>query len=133
MIHAFYRKTHVAGTTGMARSVDPVQRPARGGQGIDPALDLGVVDQRRGVVRLDPGVDHQRAVQPQCFCSMNAPMPSMSAAGFERVNVTQRKFRSSPGGELAVVDDHDQREASGSDRRARTTGRTPAMPSPSAR
>ena len=25
------------------------------------ALDLGVVHQRRGVVRLDPGVDHQRA------------------------------------------------------------------------
>ena len=30
--------------------------------------------------------------QPQCFRSMNAPMPSMSAAGFDRVNVTQRKF-----------------------------------------
>ena len=30
--------------------------------------------------------------QPQCFCSMNAPTPSTSAAGFERVNVTQRKL-----------------------------------------
>ena len=34
----------------------------------------------------------------------------MSAAGFERVNVTQRKLPQRPGGELAVVDDHDQRE-----------------------
>ena len=33
-------------------------------------------------------------VQPQCFLSMNEPIPSMSAAGSERVKVTQRKFRS---------------------------------------
>ena len=33
-------------------------------------------------------------VQPQCFLSMKDPIPSMSAAGSERVNVTQRKFRS---------------------------------------
>ena len=48
----------------------------------------------------------------------------MSAAGFERVNVTQRKFRADPGGELAVVDDHDQRERRRSGRSPRTTGRT---------
>ncbi len=30
--------------------------------------------------------------QPQCFCSVKAPMPSMSAAGLLRVNVTQRKL-----------------------------------------
>ena len=86
-------------------------------QGVDAALDLGVVDQRRGVVRLDPGVDHQRAGQPQCFLSMKAPMPSMSAAGLERVNVTQRKLSHAPGGEFAVVDDHDQAGSRGSDRR----------------
>ena len=88
----------------------PVQRPARRAEGIDPALDLGIVDQRRGVVRLDPGVDDQRPAQPQCFWCVNAPMPSMSAAGFDRVNVTQRKLFSGLRGELAVVDDHDQRE-----------------------
>ena len=33
-------------------------------------------------------------VQPQCFWSMKAPMPSMSAAGLERVKVTHTKFRS---------------------------------------
>ena len=33
---------------------------------------------------------------PQCFCSMKESIPSISAAGFERVNVTQRKFRSEP-------------------------------------
>ena len=33
-------------------------------------------------------------VQPQCLRSTNAPMPSMSAAGFERVNVTQSQLRS---------------------------------------
>ena len=31
-------------------------------------------------------------MQPQCFWTMPAPMPSMSAAGFERVKVTQRKL-----------------------------------------
>ena len=31
--------------------------------------------------------------QPQCLSSIEAPTPSTSAAGFDRVNVTQRKFR----------------------------------------
>ena len=44
------------------------------------------------MVRLDPRVNHQRA-QPQCFFSVNESMPSMSAAGSERMNVTQMKFR----------------------------------------
>ena len=37
-----------------ARSIDPVQRSAGGGQGVDPALDRGIVDQRRawcGLIR----------------------------------------------------------------------------------
>ena len=42
-------------------SYDPVQRAAGGGQGVDAAGDFGVFHQRRGVVRLDAGVDHQRA------------------------------------------------------------------------
>ena len=42
-------------------SVDPVQRTAGRGQFVDPALDLGIIDQRRSVVRLDPRVDDQRA------------------------------------------------------------------------
>ena len=46
---------------GRPDSIDPVQRAARRGQGVDAPLDLGVIDQRRGVVRLDPGVDHERA------------------------------------------------------------------------
>ncbi len=33
-------------------------------------------------------------VQPQCFSTTVAPMPSMSAAGLERVNVTHRKLLS---------------------------------------
>jgi hypothetical protein len=71
-----------------------MQRAARGCQGIHPALDLRIVDQRRGVVRLDSGVDHERARASQCLSLVKAPRPSMSDAGFERVKVTQRRFRS---------------------------------------
>ena len=59
--------------------------------------------------------------QPQCLCSVKAPTPSMSAAGFERVKVTQRKLLERAGGELAVVDQHDQRERV--DRRRRRRAR----------
>ena len=38
-----------------------MKRPARSGQGVNLALDGGIVDQGRGVMRLDPGVDDQRA------------------------------------------------------------------------
>ena len=41
-------------------SNNPVQRPARRRQGIDAPRDGRVLDQRRRVVRLDAGVDHQR-------------------------------------------------------------------------
>src|SRR5687767_6819433 len=40
---------------------DAVQGSAGGGQGVDAAGHGGIFDQRRGVVRLDAGVDHQRA------------------------------------------------------------------------
>ncbi len=38
-----------------------MQRTARRGQLVDPALDRGIIDQGRSVVRLDPRVDHERA------------------------------------------------------------------------
>ena len=47
--------------TPIAAQSSPVERPPGGGEGVDPPLDLGVVHQRRGVVGLDPGVDHERA------------------------------------------------------------------------
>ena len=39
----------------------PCNGPPRRPEAIDPPLDLRVLHQRRGVVRLDPGVDHERA------------------------------------------------------------------------
>ena len=77
-------------------SDDAVERAAGGGECIDAAGDLRVFDQRRGVVGLDAGVDHQRAAAAPVFLWVKESMPSMSAAGFERVNVTQRKLRSDP-------------------------------------
>ena len=71
-----------------------MQRAAGGGQGVDAAGDFGVFDQRRGVVRLEAGVDHQRAAAAPVFVGGEASMPSTSAAGLVRVNVTQRKLRS---------------------------------------
>ena len=38
-----------------------MQRTAGRGQRVDPALDRGIIDQGRSMVRLDPRVDHQRA------------------------------------------------------------------------
>src|SRR5262249_42558090 len=46
---------------GVPPSVDAVQRPAGGSQDIHAALDLGVVHERRRMMRLDPGVDDERA------------------------------------------------------------------------
>src|SRR5262245_39596847 len=43
------------------KSNDSGQRPARGAQGIDTPADLGVFDQRRRVMGLQAGVDHERA------------------------------------------------------------------------
>ena len=49
-------------------------------------------------------------VQPQCFCSLKEPTPAMSAAGFARVKVVQRKLAERPGGEIAVIDDDEERK-----------------------
>jgi hypothetical protein len=40
-------------------SVDAVERAVRGGQLVDSPLDLGIVDQGRSVVRLDPRIDDE--------------------------------------------------------------------------
>jgi hypothetical protein len=41
------------------QSIDPLKRTAGCGEGIDPAFDLRIIDQRRCMVRLDPSVDDQ--------------------------------------------------------------------------
>ena len=92
------------------RSENPVQRPPRRGQGVDPSLDLGVVHQRRGVVRLDPGVDHQRApASPVLLIGEGADPVHVG----RRVRAGERhpeQVLERPRRELAVVDQDDQRE-----------------------
>jgi len=46
---------------------------------------------------------------PQCFCTVLAPIPSTSTAGFERVKVTHRKL-SRLRAEVAVVDQEHERK-----------------------
>ena len=74
--------------------VDACQRAAGSGQAVDFALDSGSSTSGGAWCGLIRASITRRPVQPQCFLSMNDPIPSMSAAGFERVKVTQRKLRS---------------------------------------
>ena len=87
-----------------------MQRAARRGQGVDAAGNRRVFDQRRGVVRLAPGVDHQRPAAAPVLRRRKRLDPvdvRRRVAPRERrpEEIVQR-----PGGELAVVDHHHQRE-----------------------
>ena len=73
-------------------SNDPMQRPPRRRQRIDALRHLRILHQRRRMMRLDAGVDHQRAAAAPVFLPGERADAAMSAAGFERVNVTQRKL-----------------------------------------
>ena len=90
---------------------DPMQRPAPRRERVDAPRDGRVFFQRRGVVRLDPRVDHQRAGSaPVLVARRTAPAPCTSAAGLLRVNVDPQQVVQRAGREVAVVHQHDQRQ-----------------------
>ena len=71
---------------------NPVQRPAGCGQPVYPLAHGSVFDQRRGVMRLAAGVDHQRAAAAPVFAVDERFDAVHVAAGLLRVKVTQRKL-----------------------------------------
>ena len=97
----------------------PVQRAAGGGEGVDAAGDFGVFDERRGVVRFEPGVDHQRAAAAPVFVG-GERLDAVDVGG--RVGARERdpeEIAERLGDELAVVDDDDPAEAGDRDRTER--------------
>src|SRR3972149_1740152 len=90
---------------------DTMQRPAWGGQGVHASADCRVLHQGRGMMRLHPGVDHQRT----------ATSPVL--IGYERfysVNIRGRiaggkcypeKIFQVAGGKFALIDNHYPRKS----------------------
>ena len=92
-------------------SNNSMQRPAGGGECVDAARHFRVFDQRRGVVRLEPGVDHQRAAAAPVFV-VRERLDAVDVGG--RIGARERdpeEIAERLGDELAVVDDDDPAEA----------------------
>ncbi len=88
-----------------------MQRAAGGGERVDAARDFWVFDQRRGVVRLEAGVDHQRAAAAPVLV-VHERLDAVDVGG--RVGARERdpqEVAERLGDELAVVDDDDPAEA----------------------
>ena len=64
------------------RSIDPVQRPARRGKGVDPAFNLGLFHQGRSVMGLDPRVDHEWTAAPPARGFGVRPIRGFGVRGF---------------------------------------------------
>ena len=88
-----------------------MQRTAGRGQLVDLALDHGIIDEGRSVMRLDPGVDDQGAgAAPVLFVDKGPD--SLDVGG--RIGPGEsypEEVAFIPGGEFAVVHNHDQRKA----------------------
>ena len=94
----------------MRRSIDPVQRPARCGEGVDPALDLGIFHQGRSVMGLDPRVDDQWTAAPPVLL-VDERIDSFDVGrGIGPGECDPEEVSKIPRRELAVIDDHDQGE-----------------------
>ena len=97
---------------------DAVERAAGGGEGVDAARHFGVFDERRGVVRFEAGVDHERAAAAPVFV-FGEGVDAVDVGG--RVRARERdpeEVAERLGDELGVVDDDDQAEAGRVDRAA---------------
>ncbi len=87
-----------------------MERAAGRGEGIDPAGDGGVLHQRRGVVRLDAGIDDQGAGTAPVFLPGGGADP-INVGG--RVGTCKRhpqKVIDATGRKVAVVHKHDERK-----------------------
>ena len=87
------------------------QRPAAGGKGIDSPGSLGIDDKRRGVLRLQAGVDHQR---PSAAPVLLLDKLTHAVEICCRVGPRERdpqKIGDGPGDEVAVIDEDEEGKA----------------------
>ena len=94
---------------------DAVQRAAGGGEGVDAARDFGVFDERRGVVRFEAGVDHERAAAAPMFVLCEGVDAVDVGGGVGARERDPEEVAERFGDELGVVDDDDQAEAGDAD------------------
>ena len=88
-----------------------VERPAAwGGQLVDPALDRGVIDQGGRVMRLDPGVDHQRPGTAPVFLLGERVDSINVGCGVRTRERDPDEVPQARRDERTVVNNHDQRE-----------------------
>lgn len=91
------------------RSIDPVQRLARCGDGVNPTLDLRVVHEWRRMVRLDPGVDDERARASPMLLEDRGADSFDVRRGVGSGEGDPEEVIEVPRGEIGIVDDHDER------------------------
>src|SRR4051812_28109367 len=68
--HAYAQEAkawHSVASLSRKRLDDSVERAAWRGEGVDATRHFGVLDKRRGVVRFEAGVDHERAAATPMF------------------------------------------------------------------
>ena len=94
----------------LARSNDAEKRAAGSAQCIYPSSDLGIVLQRRRVLRLQSGVDHERALAaPVLLLRESADAVEVGRRVGTRERHPQEVIQL-PGGKGAVIHQHHQRE-----------------------
>src|SRR5262249_12397008 len=87
-----------------------VQRTSRRGERIHAAFDRGVVDQRWSMVRLDPGIDHQRACTAPVFLLGERADAINIRGGIRARECHPDEIPQTRRDEITVVNDDDERE-----------------------
>ena len=91
-------------------SVDSMQRPAGRGQGVDPTLDLRILFEWRSVLGLNGRVDDEwTATAPVLLVDERIDAFDV-CRGIGASECNPKEVPKIPGRELAVIDNHDQRE-----------------------